>query len=428
MLTLAILVVSLVASVPIRVVSPLSAYGITFTPGRTLRTGDATAAGLRPERLARLTADLAAYLDPTPDHPGHPAYPGAVVLAARNSVVALHVAVGSAVRYAESGGKLVDLPPGERVPMRVDTIFDVASLTKLFTTVAVLREVDRGRLGLDDPVARYLPGFAANGKATVTVRHLLTHTGGLVEDVDLRAYGNRADALAAALAAPIEPGLRPGGQFHYSDVGLIVAGALVERVTGRRLDEVVRAGITGPLGMRDTGYLPATASRDRIAATEYRPGAGILRGVAHDENVAPLDGVAGHAGMFSTARDLAVFCQMLLDGGRYGDVRILREDTVRAMLVNANARFPGDDHGLGVDLNQPWYMGPLASPVSFGHTGFTGTSLVVDPRSGAILILLTNQVHPDRMWSTKTPARNAARRTVAADFGAAIVQSAGQES
>src|SRR5205814_7003907 len=142
-------------------------------------------------------------------------------------------------------------------------------------------------------------------------------------------------------------------------------------------------------------YLPATASRDRIAATEYRPGAGILRGVAHDENVAPLDGVAGHAGMFSTARDLAVFCQMLLDGGRYGDVRILREDTVRAMLVNANARFPGDDHGLGVDLNQPWYMGPLASPVSFGHTGFTGTSLVVDPRSGAILILLTNQVHPD---------------------------------
>ena len=98
------------------------------------------------------------------------------------------------------------------------------------------------------------------------------------------------------------------------------------------------------------------------------------------------------------------------------------------MLVNANARFLGDDHRLGVDLNQPWYMGPLASPVSFGHTGFTGTSLVVDPRSGAILILLTNQVHPDRMWSTKTPARNAARRTVAADFGAAIVQSAGQES
>jgi CubicO group peptidase (beta-lactamase class C family) len=423
------------ASGPVRAVLPAGAHSIVFTPGRTLRAGDAATAGLRPAYLARLRADLTAHLRPMPDHPDHPAYAGAVVLAARDGTVALHTAVGSAVRYADAGGTPVDLPPWERTPMRPDTIVDIASLTKLFTTVAVLREVDRGAVGLDVPVARYLPEFALNGsvgtgfgtgfvgagRASVTVRQLLTHTSGLVEDVDLSGYGSRAAALAAALAAPLEPGMRPGGQYHYSDVGLIAAGALVERVTGRRLDDVVRTEITGPLGMLDTGYLPSAGVRDRIAATEYRPGVGILRGVAHDENVAPLGGVAGHAGMFSTARDLAVFCQMLLDGGRYGTARILREDTVRAMLVNANSRFPGDDHGLGVDLDQPWYMGPLASPVSFGHTGFTGTSVVVDARYGTILVLLTNQVHPDRMWSTKTPARNVVRRTVAADLSAAIV-------
>ncbi len=409
------------ASVRARAAAPLGPDSIVFTPDRVLRTGDAAAAGLRADALARLTKDLAAYLAPTQDHPGHPAYPGAVVLAARDGVIALQAAVGSAVRYTVSDGHVVDLPPTQRVPMRTDTVFDLASLTKLFTTVAVLREVDRGRIALDAPVARYLPEFAVPAKAAITVRQLLTHTSGLVEDVDLSRYRTRTAALAAVLAAPVQPGYTPGGQYSYSDVGMMTAGAVVERVAGRRLDEVVRDGITGPLGLRDTGFLPPAALRDRIAATEYRPGTGILRGVAHDENVAPLAGVAGHAGMFSTARDLAVFCQTLLNGGRYGRVRILREQTVRVMLGNANARFPGQAHGLGVDLDQPWYMGPLASPISFGHTGFTGTSVVVDPRSGAILVLLTNQVQPDRTWSTKTPARNVPRRTMVADFGAAIV-------
>jgi CubicO group peptidase (beta-lactamase class C family) len=403
----------LTASVP---VPPL-----IFTPGLVLRPGSAADARLRPDYLARLGPDAARYLVPTPDHPGHPAYAGAVVLAARGGVVALRTAVGSAVRYAAIDGRLVDLPRAQRIPMRPDTIFDLASLTKIFTAIVVLREVERGTVALDAPVCRYLPEFAAGGKAAVTVRQLLTHTGGLAEDINLSGYRDRRAALAAVLAAPLERGLRPGARYRYSDLGMITLGAIVERVTGHRLDQVVRAEVTTPLGLRDTGYLPDPAVRDRIAATEYRPGTGVLRGVAHDEKVAPLGGVAGHAGIFSTAFDLAVLGQMLLDGGRYGDVRILREQTVRAMLTNENVRFPGDDHGLGVDLNKAWYMQSLASPVSFGHTGYTGTSLVVDPRSGTILVFLTNQVHPDRSWSTKTPAHNVPRRRIARDLGAAVL-------
>jgi CubicO group peptidase (beta-lactamase class C family) len=399
-----------------------AAVPIRFTPGLTLGTGNAAAAGLRPWAAARLAADAARYLAPTPDHPGRPAYAGAVLLAARHGVIAVDVAVGCAVRYAERDGRLTDLPPAQRVPMRTDTVFDIASLTKLFTAVLVLREVERGRVALDAPVARYLPEFAAAGKATVTVGQLFTHTGGLAENIDLSGYPDRPAALHAVLVAPLERGLAPGRQFHYSDLGMITLGAVVERVSGQRLDELLQAEIAGPLGLYDTGYRPDPARYgDRIAATEYRPGVGVLRGVTHDEKVGPLGGVAGHAGVFSTARDLAVFAQTLLDGGRYGDTRILREATVRSMITNVNAGFPGHDHGLGLELNQPWYMGPLAGPASFGHTGYTGTSLVADPRSGTVLVFLTNQVHPDRAWSTTTPAHNVPRHRVVADLGAAVV-------
>ena len=395
---------------------------VRFTPGLTLGPGGAAAAGLRAWAAAGLAADAARYLVPAPEHPGHPAYAGAVVLAARHGVIAVDVAVGWALRYAQRDGRLTDLPPAQRVPMRTDTVFDIASLTKLFTAVLVLREVERDRVALDAPVARYLPEFAAAGKATVTVRQLLTHTGGLAENIDLSGYTDRPAALHAVLVAPLERGLAPGGQFHYSDLGMIALGALVERVTGQRLDELLQTGIAGPLGLRDTGYRPDLARYgDRIAATEYRPGAGVLYGVAHDEKVGPLGGVAGHAGVFATARDVAVFAQMLLDGGRYGSTRILREDTVRSMITNDNAGFPGHDHGLGLELNQPWYMGPLAGPASFGHTGYTGTSLVADPRTGTVLVFLTNQVHPDRAWSTTAPAHNVPRRRVAADLSAALV-------
>lgn len=386
---------------------PRRAPAPPFTPGRVLRSNP------RPEYASRVTADVARYLAPTPDHPRHPWYPGAVVLTAQRGEILAHAAVGDAVRYGVAG---VELAPDQRVPARADTIYDLASITKLFTTVLALRLVDNGRLDLDKPVSWYLPQFAA--KPDVRVCMLLTHTAGLPGDMDLAALPDRASRIAAVLAAPLAAGLRPGAQFHYSDIGFITLGVLVERLAGARLDDLVRAQITGPLGMRDTMFMPPAALWPRVAATEYMPwtGRAMVRGQVHDEAAWALGGVAGHAGLFGTAADLAVFGQLLANGGEYAGVRILRQQMVTRMLANANAGLgPAAAHGLGVALDRPEYMGALSGPATFGHTGFTGTSLVVDPVRGAIAVLLTNRVHPDRRWGTIHPAR----RTVAADLAGA---------
>ncbi|MEV4754383.1 serine hydrolase [Micromonospora sp. NPDC049559] len=393
----------------------------------TLRYGSAREVGLLAEPVARMPADLAGYLEPTPDHPAHPTYAGAVVLAAKDGVIVQHAAVGTAVRYGAVGPAPelpgVELPADQRIPARPDTIFDLASVSKLFTTIVVLQQVERGRVDLDAPVARYVPEFAAGGKAAVTVRMLLTHTSGLPAFTPLwSAYPTPAQRLAAALATPLAPGASPGGGYVYSDLGLIALGVLVERVTGRPLADLVRDGVTAPLGMRDTGYNPGPGLRPRIAATEYQPyaGRGMVWGEVHDENAWSLGGVAGHAGVFSTAADLAVLCQSLLNGGEYRGRRVLRPETVRTMLVNYNApleaAYPESDRGLGFELNKHWYMMGLSSPVTFGHTGFTGTSLVIDPISHSFVILLSNRVHPDRNWGSN----NVARRAVARDLAEAM--------
>ncbi|MGC5331896.1 serine hydrolase [Micromonospora sp. DT62] len=393
----------------------------------TLRPGHVRQVGLLPEHVDRMPADLAAYLEPTPDHPGHPAYAGAVVLAAKDGVVVQHAAVGAAVKYAAVGPPPglagVELPADEQIPMRPDTIFDLASVSKLFTTIVTMQQVERGRVDLDAPVARYVPEFAAGGKAAVTVRMLLTHTSGLPAFVPLWSrYPTPAERFAAALATPLAPGAEPGTRYVYSDLGLIALGVLVERVTGRPLAALVKDGVTAPLGMTDTGYNPGPQQRSRIAATEYQPyaGRGMVWGEVHDENAWSLGGVAGHAGVFSTAADLAVLSQSLLNGGEYRGRRILRADTVRAMLVNYNApleqAYPESDRGLGFELDKHWYMMGLSSPVAFGHTGFTGTSIVVDPLSHSFVILLSNRVHPDRGWGSN----NVARRAVARDLAEAM--------
>ncbi|BCL12521.1 serine hydrolase domain-containing protein [Micromonospora sagamiensis] len=391
----------------------------------TLRPGSAREVGLLPGEVDRLPADLAAYLQPTPDHPGHPTYAGAVVLAAKDGVIVQHAAVGTAVRYAAVGpapGLVgVELPADQQIPMRPDTIFDMASVSKLFTAIVTMQLVERGRVGLDTPVAHYVPEFAAGGKETVTVRMLLTHTSGLPAFTALWSrYPTPAERIAATLATPLTA--PPDTRYIYSDLGLITLGVLLERVTGRPLAELVRDGVTGPLGMTDTGYNPGPELRSRIAATEYQPyaGRGMVWGEVHDENAWSLGGVAGHAGIFSTAADLAVLCQALLNGGTYRGQRILRDDTVRAMLVNYNARLESADpesrRGLGFELNKHWYMMGLSSPVTFGHTGFTGTSIVIDPLSHSFVILLSNRVHPDRGWGSN----NIARRAVARDLAEAM--------
>jgi CubicO group peptidase (beta-lactamase class C family) len=393
---------------------------IVFRP-RVLRRGVPAEVGLLPDRVAQVGADLSAYLLPTADHPTHPSYAGAVVLAAKDGVVVLREAVGKAVRYASP---TVELPADQQIAATTGTMFDLASVSKLFTVVTLMRlVVERGLADLDVPVATYLPEFAVGGKATITLRHLLTHTSGLPADRPLYSqFPTPAARFAGALATPVTPGTSPGNQYVYSDLGLIALGVLVERLTGLTLEDAVHTAVTGPLSMKDTGYRPGPELRPRIAATELEDyvGRGMVWGEVHDENAWSLGGVAGHAGVFSTVDDLAVFCQMLLNGGQYRGRRILRESTIRQMLVNYNAHledtYPDSDRGLGFELNKHWYMGGLASPVTFGHTGFTGTSLVIDPLSHTFLILLANRVHPTRDWGTNT----AARRALGSDLAEAI--------
>lgn len=402
------------------------ATATTVTPGDIvfrhdlLRPGTARQAGLVPEDIAALPGVAASYLRPTPDHPGHPAYAGATVLAAHHGIVVSRFAVGDAVRYTAGAAGVVELPPRRRIPARTDTLWDLASISKLFTTIVVLQQAEAGRVDLDAPVATYLPEFAAGGKAAVTVRNLLTHTSGLPAFLPFySSYPTPGRRLAAALATPVVAGTRPGAQYVYSDIGLISLGALICRVTGRSLADAVRDGVTGPLGMRDTGYNPAPELRDRIAATEYEPYVhrGMVWGSVHDENAWSLGGVAGHAGIFSTADDLAILCQMLLDGGTYRHHRILSARMVRQALVDYNAdllaEFPDSSRGLGFELDKYWYMDGMTSPVTFGHTGFTGTSVVIDPLDQSFLILLSNRVHPDRAWGSNNVARRALARTFA---------------
>jgi CubicO group peptidase (beta-lactamase class C family) len=375
-----------------------------------LRDGSPQSAGLDPApidaALARIDEWTTKNYDPKLTVP---LYSGAVSVLAHDGVVVSRHNVGYAVRYADGAG--TELPEDQKVPMRPDTIFDMASVSKLFTSIAVMQLVESGEVDIDEPVATYLPEFGANGKASITVAQLLTHTSGLVSWVPLwRDYPDIPSRINAVMN--IAPRTTPGTNYEYSDLNLITLGVLVERLTGKKLDEVVADRITRPLGMVDTGYNPPASKLDRIAATEYQvtPPRGMIRGSVHDENAWSLGGVAGHAGLFSTAHDLALLARTLLNGGSYGHERILAEDTVRAMLVDENTEFPSNSHGLGFELDQRWYMDGLSSPVTFGHTGFTGTSVVIDPLSDSFVILLTNRVHPSRDWGSNNPSRRGGDR------------------
>lgn len=333
----------------------------------------------------------------------HPWAAGAVVLAGRGPVVAVAEAAGWAVRYASydpRAGRGVELPPAARVPMAVDTPFDLASLTKLFTAVAAVQQIERGTLGIDARVGAYLPEFRAAAAHGVTVRQLLTHTSGLRPELPL--YDCPDDASRLAMLRTEAPVGAPG-TYTYSDLNPLLLQHVLERVTGRPLDVLVRDGITRPLGMTSTRFGPCPGA----AATEdqRRPWAkadrGMLRGEVHDENAWALGGVAGHAGLFSTAPDLAVFCRALLAGGSYGPARVLGPDFVELLLAPP---------GLGFAVDQPWFMGELAGGGAAGHTGFTGTSLVLDPATDTFLVLLANTVHPRRRPPDSGPRAAAATR------------------
>ena len=335
-------------------------------------------------------------------------YGGAVALIARHGEIALHRATGWAVREPEE----------QRSPMGEDTIFDLASLTKVTaTTPSILKLVAEGAFGLDTPARELLPIFAEeNVTPEVTVRRLLTHTAGFIAwlPVFMDAVGPEA-YLRGIAREPLA--YTPGEQVVYSDPSFITLGEIVRQVSGMSLPEYARTNVFGPLGMVDTMFLPSAGHRLRIAATEIGNGfegdkvpgrqpaggpwrSGLIRGEVHDGNAwYGLGGVAGHAGLFGTALDLYRYGQMWLNGGELGGTRVLPEALV-AEATSEQVHLDGERRALG------WRMVPSdggtgdedssrgVGPRGYGHTGFTGTSLWMDPDADMVVVLLTNRVHP----------------------------------
>lgn len=313
-------------------------------------------------------------------------FPGAVVLAARDGRVIHHGAYGTTM-YDDAGSR----------PVAPDDRFDIASLTKVFTATAALALSDAGLLDLDAEVAHYLPGLAARG---VALRHLLTHCSGLDLRLSTLRAGGAAGVRAAVWAAtPLRP---PGSFVAYTNINSLLLGEVVALAAGAPLDRALGELVLAPLGMAATGFRPAASLRPHIAPTEWDDEwrGGLVHGVVHDESAYALGGVAGHAGLFSSAADLERFALMWLQGGAWGGRQLLREATAAAALRDytaglATATGAPVRSGLGWMLDRPNFMG--AAPAgSFGHTGFTGPAMVCVPARRLALVVLSNRTYPRR--------------------------------
>ncbi len=310
--------------------------------------------------------------------------PGAVLLVWHNGQVIYRKAFGHRA-----------LEPHHEV-MTVDTIFDLASLTKVVaTTTAVMQLVEQGKIRVNEPVAKYLPDFAQNGKQDITIRDLLTHYSGLPQDLNLeQPWEGRETAYQMAYAAkPIYP---PGSKFLYSDVNFIVLGALIEKISGESLGDYCEKHIFRPLRMTHTRFLPPASWTSKIAPTQYDQQGKMLRGIVHDPTARRMGGVAGQAGLFSTADDLLKFAVALLQGSS-----VLSPLAVEKMTTPQQPPTSDVLRGFGWDIDSPFSSnrGSLLPVGSFGHTGFTGTSLWIDPTTNTVIVLLTNAVHPRGMGS-----------------------------
>jgi len=328
--------------------------------------------------------------------------PGAVVLVLHKDKVI----------YRKAFGQRSTQPVA--VPMTVDTVFDLASLTKpLATAASVFVLVEQGKLRLADPVAKHWPDFGKSGKDRITVEQLLLHTGGLPPVNPLTDYaGGRERALGQICR--LRPKTAPGERFAYSDIGYITLGEVVARVGGMPLDRFAHKYLYGPLGMKDTSFRPGPELKKRTAPTT-KCGEKWLAGEVHDPRAHRLGGVAGHAGLFSTADDLAVFVRMLLDEGKQAGRRVLAPATVRAFTTPR--RVPGGWRSPGWDVDTAYSgnRGDLfAQGRGFGHTGFTGTSIWVDPDSATAVIVLSNRVHPDGKGDVRRLRREIATLAAAA--------------
>src|SRR5205085_9176731 len=381
--------------------------------------------GMSAKQLARIDTAVA-------DSIAKNELPGAVVLVARRGRVVWRKAYGSRAV----------LP--QREAMTTDTIFDLASLTKVVATAtSIMMLVERGKIRLSDPVSVYLPELKGESRDRITIEHLLLHRSGYAPDFDLSEKWSGYDEAMKRLASET---LRnpPDTRFVYSDINYIALGEIVHRVSGMTLDEFARKNIYEPLGMRETGFRPRAELRPRIAPTETRRAAGSylggvgdktvegehwLRGEVHDPTSFRMGGVAGHAGLFSTADDLAIYCQMILNGGEYNGVRILSPMSVALMTRPRVVTDEGGARGLGWDIATSFSSnrGDIFPLGSFGHTGFTGTSIWIDPASQSFIVFLSNRVHPNGKGDVGS-LRGRIASIVAASITDTTVESARNES
>jgi uncharacterized protein YbbC (DUF1343 family) len=353
----------------------LIAFSTTCSAFAGLPHAEPSAVGMDAERLDRIDAIVEEGLQ-------EKRMPGCVVCVGRRGKIVLLKAYGNK-----------QLQP-EEVPMTTDTVFDMASITKpVATATSIMLLVERGQLKLADKVAAHIPEFGVNDKDSITVHDLLTHTSGLIADNPLSDY-NDGPELAMQRIYELKLTAPTGSRFIYSDVNFILLGELVRRISGQPLDQFARDNIFNPLEMKETGFLPSEELRARAAPTEQRDGEW-MRGEVHDPRSYKLGGVAGHAGLFSTAEDLARYAQMMAAGGEWNGTRILAPRTVatmtRAYKVPSGLRGLGWDKRSGYSINR----GELLTDAAFGHGGFTGTVLWIDPELELFVIFLSNRVHPD---------------------------------
>lgn len=341
-------------------------------------------AGLSAEKLQRIDAIVQEGLD-------QKKMPGCVVLVGKKDKILLLKAYGNK--------RLKPTPE----PMTTDTVFDLASLTKpIATATSIMILVDQQKLKLDESVAAHLPAFAAEGKEQVTVRQLLIHTSGLIPDNSIKDYDDGADQALARVFA-LRSQTPPGERFAYSDMNYVVLGELIRKLSGQNVHDFSREHIFRPLGMQETTYLPGEELQRRSAPTQQRDGKW-MQGEVHDPRAFKLGGVAGHAGLFSTAEDLAIYASMMLGRGERGGKRVFSDDAWK-MMTSPNKvparRNGGADYeglrGLGWDKKTGYSInrGETFSPAAFGHGGFTGTAIWIDPERDLFLIFLSNRVHPD---------------------------------
>jgi uncharacterized protein YbbC (DUF1343 family)/CubicO group peptidase (beta-lactamase class C family) len=391
-----------------RVLTAALLAGLVVAAGRSAPAGPQRevpqVSGLSPEKLSGIPALVE-------DAIRRGQTPGAVVLIGHRGKVV----------YQKAFGHRALVP--QKLPMTVDTIFDLASLTKVIaTTTAAMQLFEQGKIRLDDPVTTYWPEFGSNGKEHITIRELMTHYSGLPPDLDLKAPWSGYET-AMRMIVGVKPIVPPGTRFIYSDINFETMGELVRRISGEPLDVYCASHIFGPLGMNDTFFRPLVThpeDRNRIAPTQHQFGTTgkILWGEVHDPTSYRMGGVAGHAGLFSTAHDLAIFAQMLLNGGSYKGVRLLSPLTIEKMTLPQSPPDAMALRGLGWDIGSPYATnrGELLPVGSYGHTGFTGTSIWIDPVTQTYIIILTNRVHPDGKGDV-VPLRTKIATLVAAALG-----------